>query len=97
MSSWCRDLATAGADPARKWLHLDGPLDATWTESLNTALDDSRKLCLGSGESIVLPQAMSVIFETADLVQASPATVSRCGAYLHLHGYTATMMICYCG
>lgn len=79
MCGACRSLApTAGSEPS--WLHLDGPLESAWTESLNTALDDSRKLSLGSGESIVLPATMRIVFETDDLLQASPATISRCGA-----------------
>ncbi|KAK8378939.1 hypothetical protein O3P69_009581 [Scylla paramamosain] len=72
-------LALRRGKRERCWLVLDGPADASWVEDLNTALDDSRKLCLPSGETLPLPTHMAVIFEVLDLSQASPASVSRCG------------------
>ncbi|XP_038044677.1 dynein heavy chain domain-containing protein 1-like [Patiria miniata] len=64
----------------QRWLVLDGALNPDWTESLGALLKgDCRKMNLGHGEQVPMPDSCSVLFETTDLSTASPALISRCG------------------
>lgn len=61
------------------WIICDGDINPEWIESLNSVLDDNRLLTLPSGERIRFPGNVNFLFETHDLVAASPATISRMG------------------
>jgi tetratricopeptide (TPR) repeat protein len=72
------------ADDKKKWILLDGPIDYSWVENLNSILDDNRKMSLPNGEQIKMSQGMCILLETDNMKNVTPATVSRCGLiYLH--------------
>jgi dynein heavy chain len=60
-----------------KWVILDGDVEPTWIESLNTVMDDNKVLTLVSQERIPLTKEMRLVLEVSNLKNATPATVSR--------------------
>lgn len=57
-------------------LLLMAPL--TLSGSMNSLLDNNKVFCLPNNERIALAPKVLVVFEVDDLLQASPATFSRC-------------------
>ena len=61
------------------WLIFDGPIDTEWMEYLNSALDNTRKLSVSNGKSVLVPENFRFIFESDNANLCTPASVSRCG------------------
>lgn len=73
------DVYVQKCNYTRQLVLCDGYMDSLWIESLNTVLDDSKRLCLTSGEIICLTPVMNMVFNMDSVAEASPATISRNG------------------
>ncbi|XP_044764010.1 dynein axonemal heavy chain 1-like [Coccinella septempunctata] len=60
------------------WLLFDGPIQSYWIETLYSVLDDKRTFTLGSGDFLTIKDSNSILFEVAELDEASPSLISRC-------------------
>ncbi|CAD8066256.1 unnamed protein product [Paramecium sonneborni] len=56
---------------------FDGAVETEWIETMNSALDNSKRLCLTNG--CIINLNCSMIFEVDTLKGATPSTISRCG------------------
>jgi hypothetical protein len=78
LSHWIR-LCSFAEQSELTWIIVDGPVDSSWIESMNSLLDDNKVLCLPNNERIQFGANVRMVFEVGNLAHASPATVSRCG------------------
>ncbi|CAE7655322.1 Dnah1 [Symbiodinium pilosum] len=86
-----RNATRDNHNPDHHWVMFDGPVDALWIESMNTVLDDNKKLCLVSGEIIALTAKMRMQFEVEDLEVASCVPLSTLGSAHELLNLESTM------
>ncbi|GLH10281.1 Uncharacterized protein GBIM_15218, partial [Gryllus bimaculatus] len=78
-SSIFRNINQSSEKKGLCFIVFDGDVDALWTETLNSVMDDNKLLTLVNGDHITLQHHCGLLFEVGDLHHASPATISRLG------------------
>ncbi|KAI8928647.1 hypothetical protein BC831DRAFT_548196 [Entophlyctis helioformis] len=63
----------------RHWLVLDGPLEASWADTVSSLLqkEEGGALCLSNGKRVSLHNSMTVVIETDNLDNASAGFIGR--------------------
>jgi dynein heavy chain len=69
------DASLSSSIMISKWIVLDGAMERSRFETLNSLLEEDGKLYLSSGEVIRAAPRTNLIVETVDIEEASPATV----------------------
>ncbi|KAM4694307.1 uncharacterized protein O3C94_004765 [Discoglossus pictus] len=59
------------------WIWFDGNLSSSWADNFNCVLGSEKVLQLHNGDHLEFPNNMKLLFETADLQLASPATLTK--------------------
>eukprot|EP01135_Chromosphaera_perkinsii_P007354 Nk52_evm2s805 gene=Nk52_evmTU2s805 len=59
------------------WFCFDGPTNREWMDHISSVLDEDGVLALNNGDRLQSAGQIKLIFETTNLVSASPAAVSR--------------------
>jgi dynein heavy chain len=75
-SMWRR---SARSESLKIWVVMDGPMNTTWIEYLNSIMDDSQMFTLPNGDRIPTKTGNKLVLEVDKLISASPATLSRTG------------------
>ena len=65
------------SDCRHRWLVIDGEMDSSWADGMQSLLDEKRVLSLADSEQLCLLPNTAIIIETKSLRFAAPSAVSR--------------------
>nr|XP_039270899.1 dynein heavy chain domain-containing protein 1-like isoform X1 [Styela clava] len=66
-------------DSLKKWIVLDGEINAPWIENMSCLLDVHKSTRLTNMDDLTLNESTNLIFEVNNFATASPAMITRCG------------------